>query len=159
MCWLTWKVSATPRGRLLFQLLPSMRNTDEAASGSLLATPTAKANQLAPSMQAKHPGCAALLPTPTARDWKDGSAKSCANVEPNSLLGRVVHLLPTPRVCSGLRSSGMNRSELTTQQGVNGSLNPEWVEWLMGFPVGWTALDASAMPLSRRSSKKSAAQS
>ena len=20
-------------------------------------------------------------------------------------------------------------------------LNPEWVEWLMGWPIGWTALD------------------
>jgi hypothetical protein len=24
-------------------------------------------------------------------------------------------------------------------------LNPTWVEWLMGFPLGWTVLDASAM--------------
>jgi hypothetical protein len=102
--------------------------------------------------------CAALLPTPTARDWKDGTAQSCQNVEPNGLLGRVVHLLPTPRACSGLRSSGMNRSELTTQQGVPGSLNPAWVEWLMGFPEGWTDLGPSATPSSRKSSKKSAAQ-
>jgi hypothetical protein len=134
-----------------------MRDTGETASGSLLATPTATANQLCPSMK-KWKSCAALLPTPTARDWKDGTAQSCQNVEPNGLLGRVVHLLPTPRVCSGLRSSGMNRSELTTQQGVPGSLNPAWVEWLMGFPVGWTALEPSETPLSRRSSKKSAAQ-
>ncbi len=25
-----------------------------------------------------------------------------------------------------------------------GKLNPEWVEWLMGWPIGWTALDAQA---------------
>jgi len=31
---LTWKVSATPRGRLLFRLVPSMPNTDETESGS-----------------------------------------------------------------------------------------------------------------------------
>lgn len=24
---------------------------------------------------------------------------------------------------------------------VRGHLNPEWVEWLMGFPEGWTNLD------------------
>jgi hypothetical protein len=23
----------------------------------------------------------------------------------------------------------------------NGPLNPEWVEWLMGFPRGWTDLE------------------
>ena len=27
-----------------------------------------------------------------------------------------------------------------------GQLNPEWVEWLMGFPIGWTELSASATP-------------
>lgn len=191
MCWLTWKVSATPRGRLLFQLAPSMRVTEGTESGSLLATPTAKANQLAPSMK-KWPSCAAmlptptatsygsnqggaagrvgkvryslsamaqkgLLPTPTARDWKDGTAQSCQNVEPNGLLGRVVHLLPTPRACSGLRSSGMNRTELTTQQGVPGSLNPAWVEWLMGFPEGWTDLGPSETRSFRKSSTNSAA--
>lgn len=25
-----------------------------------------------------------------------------------------------------------------------GSLNPQWVEWLMGFPAGWTDLGALA---------------
>lgn len=23
-------------------------------------------------------------------------------------------------------------------QGNGGQLNPDWVEWLMGFPIGWT---------------------
>ncbi|MCX4384858.1 MAG: hypothetical protein OSJ39_03570 [Clostridia bacterium] len=29
------------------------------------------------------------------------------------------------------------------QAGNGGKLNPTWVEWLMGFPLGWTDLDAS----------------
>jgi hypothetical protein len=29
---------------------------------------------------------------------------------------------------------------------VGGSLNPTWVEWLMGFPLGWTDLNASVTP-------------
>jgi hypothetical protein len=28
----------------------------------------------------------------------------------------------------------------------SGSLNPEWVEWLMGFPEGWTDLNPSETP-------------
>ena len=28
----------------------------------------------------------------------------------------------------------------------HGQLNPEWVEWLMGFPIGWTELPASETP-------------
>jgi hypothetical protein len=27
-----------------------------------------------------------------------------------------------------------------------GSLNPNWVEWLMGYPVGWTDCEVSATP-------------
>jgi len=27
-----------------------------------------------------------------------------------------------------------------------GSLNPEWVEWLQGFPIGWTDLEPSETP-------------
>ena len=28
----------------------------------------------------------------------------------------------------------------TQNQETTGSLNPNWVEWLMGFPIGWTDL-------------------
>jgi hypothetical protein len=28
----------------------------------------------------------------------------------------------------------------------NGGLNPPWVEWLMGFPIGWTDLEPSETP-------------
>ena len=31
-------------------------------------------------------------------------------------------------------------------QGNGGQLNPPWVEWLMGFPIGWTELGASETP-------------
>jgi hypothetical protein len=60
-------------------------------------------------------------PTPTARDWKDG--KSIGNVPVNGLLGRACG--PSPEA---------------------GALNPPWVEWLMGFPIGWTALPPSETP-------------
>jgi hypothetical protein len=42
---------------------------------------------------------------------------------------------------------------------VSGALNPTWVEWLMGFPLGWTALNASETPSSRKSRKSSGGQS
>ncbi len=42
-CLLTWKVSATPRGRLLFRLVPSMPRTAETGSG-LLPTPSGTSN-------------------------------------------------------------------------------------------------------------------
>lgn len=88
----------------------------------------------------------ACWPAPTSRDWKDGSAQSCANVPPNGLLGRVVHFpTPTANRRDGLQSHGVNV--------VSGSLNPTRVEWLMGFPLGWTALEPSETPSSRKSRK------
>jgi len=76
-----------------------------------------------------------MFPTPTARDWKDGTAQSCANVPMNGLLGRAVHMLPTPTANrrDGLQSHGVNV--------VEGSLNPQFVEYLMNFPTDWTKLD------------------
>jgi hypothetical protein len=67
-----------------------------------------------------------MWPTPTSRDWKDGSAQACKNVPANCLLGREVHA----------------RKNYQT----SGALNPTWVEWLMGFPSGWTDLNNSATP-------------
>jgi hypothetical protein len=36
-----------------------------------------------------------------------------------------------------------------------GQLNPTWVEWLMGFPLGWTDLGPSATRSFRKSSSTS----
>lgn len=33
------------------------------------------------------------------------------------------------------------RSQVAAREGRTGRLNPEWVEWLMGFPRNWTAID------------------
>ena len=81
-------------------------------------------------------------PTPTERDWKDG--KYCPNVPVNSLLGRAVWATPNARDWKGApdracRERGGRRSSLPAE--VDGSLNPTWVEWLMGWPSGWTDLE------------------
>jgi hypothetical protein len=74
------------------------------------------------------PAAVKYWPTPTSRDWKDGC--SIGSVPVNGLLGRAVE--PSAQA---------------------GSLKPTWVEWLMGFPLGWTALEPSATPSSRKSRK------
>jgi hypothetical protein len=58
-----------------------------------------------------------LVPTPTARDWKSGKGKT------QSEQGR---------------TAGPSLAEVS-----GGQLNPMWVEWLMGFPLGWTDLEDS----------------
>lgn len=97
------------------------------------------------------PDAVRMWPTPTTRDYKDGSVESCKNVPVNGLLGRAVHLFPTPNTSdakwcgpAGSKSAEDKKTNylraavLTKQQ--EGQLNPDWVEWLQGFPVGWTSL-------------------
>lgn len=59
------------------------------------------------------------------------------------LLSQKVMMLPTPTT-RDYKSPDLNSdsqsSELNTA--VGGLLNPDWVEWLMGLPVGWTSIDA-----------------
>ena len=44
--------------------------------------------------------------------------------------------------------------KMVTPQELNGALNPTWVEWLMGWPLGWTDLKPSATDKSRNAPPK-----
>jgi DNA (cytosine-5)-methyltransferase 1 len=59
--------------------------------------------------------------TPTARDWKSGKASDAT----------------------------MERNSRPLSEQIGGSLNPTWVEWLMGWPLGWTDLKPLATDRSR----------
>ena len=69
--------------------------------------------------------------TPTSRDYKDGNPSEA--VPANSLLGRQAPRMPT----DGQNSS---QSDQTSPPQSAKRLNPRFVEWLMGFPTGWTDL-------------------
>lgn len=91
-----------------------------------------------------------MWPTPTSRDHKDGTAQACANVPVNALLGRAVHMYPAMDAGA---AKGRGEASAADRSRLGGSLNPEWVEWLMGYPPGWTDCGPSETPSSRRSSK------
>ena len=156
---LTWKASGIKPSHLLFQLAPSMRRTDATESG-LLHTPTAKANQMAPSMKERDPG--SWWPTPTTPSGggeRSGDRSGTGNLY---YMARSGQLWPTPakRVYRGANSDKHlakarghhdqlpNAVKMAGHKG--GQLNPMWVEWLMGFPTGWTDLKPSETPLSRK---------
>jgi hypothetical protein len=80
-------------------------------------------------------------------------------------LGMAVRLWPTPvttKLAAGKRSfdemkKWWQEGYLTEEEfrsmtaGNGGRLNPTWVEWLMGFPTGWTDLEDSETPSSHKS--------
>ena len=219
-CCLTWKVKATPQGRLLFQLVPKMRHTEETDSGlsqemwatpntmdhlpprseeatkkmqqghrkgrskpsnlreqvdeqtmKLWPTPNAwdgnrgprsKKNLIEKSHQinlisavkdAQDPKSVHLWPTPTARDYKGArkpeTLKNAGRTPTNSLPDMVVHQMwPTPsanehhagRTWQGQMQKMLGNHPELGKTKESGSLNPTWVEWLMGYPKGWTDL-------------------
>ena len=59
--------------------------------------------------------------TPSARDWRDGRASEATHAKNSRPLNEQI--------------VAMEASGDTTQPT---SLNPAWVEWLQGFPPGWT---------------------
>ena len=163
----TWKSWVTEQQRLGLVREKSGRLTgDDGGSFSEFATPTAKGNQLSPSMK-KHPGCAALWPTPTAQmspESKESKLKRGNNSGVN--LAEMVKDWPTPSARDWKDTPGMSsvrpdragaarkadqlpRAVFNTQTDPDPNtktsrrvyLNPAWVETLMGFPIGWTDLE------------------
>jgi hypothetical protein len=68
----------------------------------------------------------------------------------NTGLPGQVKLWATPQARDWKGATGVNRhSENVPDQVKGGKLNPEFVELLMGFPVGWTSLDFPPAPVNR----------
>ena len=106
-------------------------------------------------------------PTPQARDWKDGNNPNRHGRHSDSLgvavrwktptaapwshgggggelQKQVKFRYPTPRAESGVsRKPGtggrcLQEEARNASQADGGALSPMWVEWLQGFPLGWT---------------------
>ena len=68
------------------------------------------------------PVCVRLYPTPTLGDSKNVPYQISNSKKYPTLTGKVENIS---------QKSGLD----------GGKLNPSWVEWLMGFPIGWTDLE------------------
>lgn len=86
------------------------------------------------------------LPTPRASDGEKGGQNQSQHRSPS--LAAIAARWPTP-TASMVTMSDMEQSRFSGDSGARppykdaggGSLNPTWVEWLMGYPLGWTALE------------------
>jgi hypothetical protein len=107
--------SGMTRDGLLWELPMLERRTSETGSGSW-PTPIASdsrgsSGQQRPGKQVQLVDAVKKYPTPTRRDYKSGTGAQ----------DRPGHSPPLSNV-------------------IGGTLNPTWVEWLMGWPLGWTDL-------------------
>ena len=164
-CSLTWSPKATPRGRLLFQLSPSAPHTNETESG-LWATPRTtdvtggprqldekgrRISKTNPNLKfgANLADQVRMWPTPRASEYKDCGpvgSKSHTHMHDRKYLCAAVKMWPTPSASEhkagqpGDKMQKMLGNHPEVRNSGTGTLNPTWVEWLMGYPKGWTDL-------------------
>lgn len=184
VCYLTWKASATPAKRLLFRLVPSMPRTDETVAPlwpTMTAFEATGGNLV--GKEYKDGSRHALKLTQAVALWPTPSASDCGRTAINPILtsnGTIRHrnksggqsyarldavaaMFPTP-TARDFKSPDMNPNSQRFSQKtelpsvIGGQLNPTWVEWLMGFPLGWTDLNASETPSCPGSSTPSSGQ-
>lgn len=120
------RLSAERRiNEIAFGLWPTMRAIDARGIETSHGSHAKYSSGMTLSQKAR------LFPTPTVAD-ATGGRTSKSSRRPNEFgLAKHVKLFPTPN---------------TTLFGLNGGkLNPTWVDWLMGYPLGWTDLQPLAM--------------
>jgi len=177
----TWKAKVTKRSRrLFFQLAPSARRTGGIASG-LWPTPNVPngGRSLAPGTSATgmrpdgkkrqvglHNAVKMWPPQPGLNARRDAASSGAESTTCTPLSVSVQKsengtatpipavMWATPRVDDAKNNGTQSQRErhgpaLNAQ--IGGQLNPQWVEWLMGYPVGWTDLEVLETQLSRKS--------
>jgi hypothetical protein len=150
-CYLTWKTKATPANRLLFQLAPQMPNTAGTEYG-FWPTPDVRGftNDGGLEMLKKK--------VSSRKEWsgmgfrKGASAKERLWPTPGAADNRDRGHIGMPAI-QRRQAKGKQLNLSMVVSDVSGALNPTWVEWLMGFPEGWTDLNASETPSCLKSRK------
>jgi hypothetical protein len=97
-----------------------------------------------------------LYPTPSANSYGSNQGGAAGRTEPvrHSLQSMAkTGMWPTPTAVTNTGGAALCKwggsgaraklRTMVTPQELNGALNPMWVEWLMGFPLGWTDLEPS----------------
>jgi len=165
----TWPRSGMTRNGIAFRRAPLVPLTDEIASG-LLPTPEAsntKAVALRSAGRSPRNFLAPLWPTPTingnynrkgaSATSGDGLATAVKNrmwPTPSASDNRDRGNLSTPAIKRRVEKGKQVMLSMSVSD-QSGQLNPTWVEWLMGFPLGWTGLKDWATQSSRKSRKQS----
>ena len=143
-----WSVSATTSGFGILKLWLSARRTgeQECSSWRTWATPkagdaiigaTARTSERSPEKTTHLAAQVHIFPTPRAADGMSHPLRNPENISNASRLEDFVALFPTPTANDAKNNgtaSQQNRNSAALNVVAGGSLNPDWVEVLMGFP-------------------------
>ena len=150
------KNSPSQSGRSLATYARTWPTPTESGSSERLPTPQASdyiTKKTSASWKAKggvnfslsNPEIQAKWPTPTVCGNYNRKGASPSSGDG---LATAVNKWPTPTAHNSKETNAPSealRNEPTLASRVGGQLNPTWVEWLMGWPLGWTDLKPSAM--------------
>jgi hypothetical protein len=109
------------------------------------------------------------IPTPCAGDWRGAAKLETLNRKlDQGLRGHMgqlpnwTRMFPTPNASDSRDRGNMSQPSIQRRAAIgkqlnlsmvvhptSGQLNPSWVEWLMGFPIGFTVSKGWATPKSR----------
>lgn len=125
---LRWKARGTKSKHLLFRLVPSTHRIEGTEYGLLATTKSGKRGPDYAKIKRSKTGISletaiTMLPTPAARDYKS----DVGNQSDEELYGKKGK--PLPRIISGGKKTGLK-------------LQPAFVEYMMGYPQGWTDLNS-----------------
>ena len=162
----TWPKWGMMRNGACWELMTRVRPTEENESG-FWPTPTCMAGAMYLESNAHKRNSMSLASavhywiTPMARDYKGHTNNPKARGYGGTLPDQVREMeeanrekfWPTPqasdnrnrggagsRAIQRRKEKGKQISLSQTVSGTSGALNPPWVEWLMGWPIGWTDL-------------------
>jgi hypothetical protein len=112
--------------------------------GNLYVTETGTVRHMRPDGKSSNRGLAAsaaMWPTPIASDSR-GSSGRWRPGKQVQLVDAVNFATPTARDWKSGKASQAthDKNSRPLSEQIGGSLNPTWVEWLMGWPLGWTDL-------------------
>jgi hypothetical protein len=119
--------------------------TDETGCGSLLPTPTGAGNEGSPSMQKwpAHRALRAMLPTPVASDRNGDRQRGAGSLARGGGRRLTVDMLPTPTATLyGSNQGGAAGRTGAKRQSLEGRTGGVFIalrEWMMGWPLGWSA--------------------
>ena len=158
-CYLNWKPLDTKQRRLLFQLAPSTPRTEGTESGLLPTSTSTDYKSRGPnSKQIGLDNYFKLLKTPSAVECEGGVMEIRPGANAHYKLRDQIAMLPTPATRDYKGANGpehmtkgrphMDQLPNAIAHGTNRGLKlqPAFVEYLMGYPIGWTDLNHSETP-------------